>query len=67
MPKDSSSTPETQVKPDPVLEKRTRRIYTVEYKMKIMLKRMPVSMVSLGHCYEKRNYTAISFQRGDVN
>jgi len=36
MPKDSNSTPETQVKPDPVLEKRTRRIYTVEYKMKII-------------------------------
>ena len=27
MPKTSSSLPKTQVKPDPVLEKRTRRTY----------------------------------------
>jgi len=36
MPKSSSNTPETQVKPDPALEKRTRRTYKVEYKMSII-------------------------------
>ena len=36
MPKTSSSLPKTQVKPDPVLEKRTRRTYNAEYKMTII-------------------------------
>ena len=36
MPKSSSSLPKTQVKPDPVLEKRTRRTYNAEYKMTII-------------------------------
>lgn len=36
MPKPSSKRPETQVKPEPALEKRTRRTYSAEYKMKII-------------------------------
>jgi transposase len=36
MPKPSSKTPKTQVKPEPALEKRTRRTYNSEYKMKII-------------------------------
>ncbi len=36
MPKSSSSVPETQVKPEHALEKRARRTYNAEYKMKII-------------------------------
>ena len=36
MPKPSSSIPETQVKPEPALENRTRRTYNAEYKMNII-------------------------------
>ena len=36
MPKDSSEIPETQVTPDPKLEKRTRRIFKPEYKLRIV-------------------------------
>ena len=36
MPKPSSSIPKTQVKPEPALEKRTRRTYNAEYKMNII-------------------------------
>ena len=36
MPKSTNDTPETQVKPDPILEKRTRRTYSTEYKMNII-------------------------------
>ena len=36
MPKSSNQTPDTQVTPEPILEKRTRRTYSAEYKMKII-------------------------------
>ena len=36
MPKSSTRTPETQVKPELALEKRTRRTYNAEYKMTII-------------------------------
>ncbi len=36
MPKPSNSTPDTQVKPEPALEKRTRRTHNAEYKMNII-------------------------------
>ena len=36
MPKPSNQTPDTQVTPGPALEKRTRRTYNAEYKMKII-------------------------------
>lgn len=36
MPKPVSEQPDTQVKPDPNLEKRTRRRFTTEYKLKIL-------------------------------
>ncbi len=36
MPKPSNQTPDTQVTPEPALEKRTRRTYNAEYKMKII-------------------------------
>jgi len=36
MPKPVSERPDTQVKPDPKLEKRTRRRFTAEYKLKIL-------------------------------
>ncbi len=36
MPKPSNQTPDTQVTPEPALEKRTRRTYNTEYKMKII-------------------------------
>ncbi len=36
MPKDSSEIPDTQVTPDPKLEKRTRRIFKPEYKLRIV-------------------------------
>jgi transposase len=36
MPKPPSQTPNTQVTPEPALEKRTRRTYKAEYKMKII-------------------------------
>ena len=36
MPKPPSQTPNTQVTPEPALEKRTRRTYKAEYKMRII-------------------------------
>lgn len=36
VPKDSSEIPDTQVTPDPKLEKRTRRIFKPEYKLRIV-------------------------------
>lgn len=36
MPKQLSSGPSTEVQPDPALEKRTRRVFTTEYKPKIL-------------------------------
>jgi len=36
MPKEPSSRPETQVTPDPKLEKRTRRVFKPEYKLRIL-------------------------------
>lgn len=36
MPKPQSVLPVTQVVPDPVLEKRTRRQFTAEYKLNII-------------------------------
>lgn len=36
MPKPQSTLPVTQVTPDPVLEKRTRRQFTAEYKLRIL-------------------------------
>ena len=36
MPKPQSTLPVTQVTPDPVLEKRTRRQFTPEYKLRII-------------------------------
>lgn len=36
MPKDSSEIPMSQVTPDPKLEKRTRRIFKPEYKLRIV-------------------------------
>jgi transposase-like protein len=36
MPKPQSALPVTQVTPDPVLEKRTRRKFTAEYKLRIL-------------------------------
>jgi transposase-like protein len=38
MPKPVSERPDTQIKPDPKLEKRTRRQFTAEYKLKILAK-----------------------------
>ena len=36
MPKDPTNNPDTQVTPDPKLEKRTRRIFKPEYKLRIV-------------------------------
>jgi transposase len=36
VPKEPSNQPDTQVTPDPKLEKRTRRIYKPEYKLRII-------------------------------
>ena len=36
MPKEPLSQPETQVTPDPKLEKRTRRVFKPEYKLRIL-------------------------------
>ena len=36
MPKDPSSTPDTQITPDPKLEKRTHRTFKLEYKLRIV-------------------------------
>lgn len=38
MPKSASELPESQVTPDPVLEKRTRRKFTPDYKLRIIAK-----------------------------
>jgi transposase len=38
MPKPSSTLPDTQVTPDPALEKRTRRRFSTEYKLDILAK-----------------------------
>jgi transposase-like protein len=38
MPKPVSERPDTQIKPDPKLEKRTRRQFTAEYKLRILAK-----------------------------
>lgn len=36
MPKTPSTLPDTQVTPDPILEKRTRRQFTPEYKLRVL-------------------------------
>jgi transposase-like protein len=36
MPKTTSTLPQTQVTPDPILEKRTRRQFTPEYKLRVL-------------------------------
>ena len=36
MPKEPSTLPDSQVAPDPALEKRTRRIFTPDYKLRIV-------------------------------
>jgi hypothetical protein len=36
MPKTPSTLPQTQVTPDPILEKRTRRQFTPEYKLRVL-------------------------------
>ena len=36
MPKSSSDLPDTQVTPEPTLEKRSRRAFTTEYKLRIL-------------------------------
>ncbi|MEK6748185.1 MAG: hypothetical protein AABY83_03140 [Pseudomonadota bacterium] len=36
MPKPSADLPDTQVVPEPILEKRTRRAFTTDYKLRIL-------------------------------
>ncbi len=38
MPKTPTEYPETQVTPDPELERRTRRVFTADYKLRIIPK-----------------------------
>lgn len=49
MPKEPSDKPDTQVTPDPKLEKRTRRIFTAEYKLKIIQEADACKHGELGH------------------
>ena len=49
MPKEPSDKPDTQVTPDPKLEKRTRRIFTTEYKLKIIQEADACKHGELGH------------------
>jgi len=36
MPKPASNLPQTEVSPTPALEKRTRRVFSTEYKLEIL-------------------------------
>jgi len=49
VPKEPSDKPDTQVTPDPKLEKRTRRIFTTEYKLKIIQEADACKHGELGH------------------
>jgi hypothetical protein len=68
MPKPSSTLPDTQVTPDPALEKRTRRRFSTEYKLDILAKAgMPASMDSWVCYCARRNSIAINYSNGGEN
>jgi len=73
MPKLSSELPDTQITPEPSLEKRTRRIFASAYKLRILAEANTckhgelgalLRRVNLVHCYAVRNSTVLNFPSG---
>ena len=55
MPKPSSALPDNQIKPDPSLEKRTRRKFTADYKMRIITEADACKHGELGALLRREN------------
>jgi len=55
MPKPASSLPNNQVKPDPILEKRTRRKFTADYKLRIITEADACKHGELGALLRREN------------
>lgn len=64
MPKSLSERPDTQVTPEPVLEKRSRRTFKPEYKLRIMAEAGACKHGELGALLRRENCTVISFSLG---
>jgi transposase len=63
MPKPSTELPETQVTPDPALEKRTRRRFTTEYKLDILAKADACQRGELGALLRKEKLYSNQLQQ----
>jgi transposase len=63
MPKPSTELPETQVTPDPALEKRTRRRFTTEYKLDILAKADACQRGELGALLRKEKIYSNQLQQ----
>ncbi|MEO8327064.1 MAG: hypothetical protein ABI618_14505 [Nitrospirota bacterium] len=68
MPKSVADRPPTEVTPDPSLEKRTRRTFSAEYKLRLLAEAEACQHGELGEpfCAAKR-FTTISLLIGDEN
>ncbi len=55
MPKPATELPNNQVKPDPTLEKRTRRKFTAEYKLRIITQADACQHGELGALLRREN------------
>lgn len=55
MPKPASERPDTQVKPEPALEKRTRRKFTADYKLRIITEAEACKHGELGAMLRREN------------
>jgi transposase len=63
MPKPSTELPETQVTPDPALEKRIRRRFTTEYKLDILAKADACQRGELGALLRKEKIYSNQLQQ----
>ena len=55
MPKPASALPDNQVKPDPILEKRTRRKFSADYKLRIITEADACKHGELGAILRREN------------
>jgi len=55
MPKPVSELPKTEIKPDPSLEKRTRRKFTAEYKLRIVTEAQACQRGEIGAMLRREN------------
>ena len=65
MPKPTSKRLDTQVTPDPALEKRTRRKFSVEYKLRIIAEADSCKYGELSGLLRRENYTVARSPIGD--